>query len=164
MNKIYLNQKGVTFVEIFIVIAILGTFLTLILLIVDPVAAQKKARDNVRITDSATLSRAIEEYISNNTVPPDLDETLRESDTVPTGSLGPVYSATDGWIDQNMSDFLNKLPVDPLNTGTHIYSYQRSGSTYEINMVMEYYTETMTDDDGDNSGVYELGTDLTIIN
>jgi len=160
----YKNQAGVTFVELFIVIAILGIMLTLVLLIVDPVSAQKKARDNVRLTDSATLARAIEEYVSDQNEPPDVEDTLRQSNSLPAGNSGPYESSADGWIDVNMSDFLTRLPIDPINENSLVYSYQRSGTTYEINMVLEYFTEVMGDDDGDNDLVYELGTDLTILN
>lgn len=157
-------KRGFTIVELLLVVGMLVIFSTVTIMLINPVTEQKKARDNVRLSDASTLSRAIEEYILDNKTVPDTDVTLRTSDALPQGNTGPLTSITQGWINTNFTGYLTKLPVDPLNTETYVYSFKRNANKYELNLVLEHYVEIMQTDSGNNAAKYELGTDLTILN
>ena len=42
-------------------------------------------------------------------------------------------------------------------------TYSHTENTYELNVVLEYYTDKSQNDGGDDSAVYEIRNDLTII-
>lgn len=156
------NQRGITFVEILIVLGILLILLTFIMVTIDPISLQKRGRDNKRLSDLSVLERIIGEYLLDAGSYPDTLDTTRTSISLPLGNLGPLESSIDGWIDQNLSAYEVKLPLDPINDSTYNYSYRHSASGFEINTVLEYYTDKMTEDGGNNDAVYEIGNDLTI--
>ncbi|OGC50123.1 hypothetical protein A2716_01505 [candidate division WWE3 bacterium RIFCSPHIGHO2_01_FULL_40_23] len=158
------NEKGYTLLELTVIFLLLGLIALIVSIFINPVIYQRKARDNVRLSDAVRLSSAIEEYVLNNESPPDEDDTMRYSNVIPEGNAGPVESSSSGWIVSDLSSYLTRLPIDPINDNTYRYLYQRSGSSYEVNVKLEYFTEKMEDDGGDNNGFYEVGTDLTIIN
>ena len=90
-----------------------------------------------------------------------------------SGNTDPSnYASKDGWIPMDFSGMspapIAKLPVDPTNNATYHYSYAVSGTNFEIDATLEstYYTATVDadgKDGGNNAGVYEVGTDLTIL-
>ncbi|MBI2035549.1 MAG: Ig-like domain-containing protein [Candidatus Liptonbacteria bacterium] len=75
-----------------------------------------------------------------------------------------------GWLPINFTDTsggiqpLNILPVDPTNTFESGFYYTYTCGSYELNMRFESekYQELAENDSGTESGVYELGSDLTI--
>lgn len=85
----------------------------------------------------------------------------------------------EGWLPINFSaliyPFLSSLPTDPVNiynNGRYFYSYifKRSSSTFELDAKLEFsfYNQGGSDDktstdNGDNSIIYELGTEKTLI-
>lgn len=85
----------------------------------------------------------------------------------------------EGWLPINFKTltypFLSSLPIDPVNIynyGRYFYSYlfKRSSSTFELNAKLEspFYNQGGDDDktstdNGDNSIIYELGTEKTLI-
>ncbi len=160
------GQHGIaTILELTLVVAILIILTSVVMLYIRPVRQHKRSRDVVRVADMTTLSRAIEEYRLDKTSYPDNTNTIRTSDTLPLGNLGPNVNASDGWIDSDFKGYLTRLPIDPLNTGSNVYKYIASGTNYEINAVLEYDSSgLMTKDGGNNSSVYEVGTSLTLIN
>ncbi len=129
---------------------------------VDPVSLKKRGRDNKRISDMSVLERIIAEYLLDTGSYPDILDTTRNSSVLPTGNAGPLFSSSDGWIDQNLSVYEVKLPVDPLNDATYNYKYRHTASGFEINTVLEYYTDKSSEDGGNDDSVYEVGNDLTI--
>ncbi len=161
-----IDQHGIaTILELTLVVAILIILTSVVMLYIRPIRQHKRSRDVVRVADMTTLSRAIEEYRLDKTSYPDNTNTLRTSDTLPQGNLGPNVNASDGWIDSDFKGYLTKLPIDPLNTGSNVYRYIAYGTNYEINAVLEYDSDSlMTKDGGNNSSVYEVGTNLTLIN
>ena len=56
-----------------------------------------------------------------------------------------------------------KLPIDPVNDSTYYYSYKKSSKGYEIDAKLEYYNTYSSNDGGNDSSLYEIGTDLSIM-
>ena len=93
-----------------------------------------------------------------------------------TGDPGQFDSGgvTGGWIpdldfDGMSPTPISKLPVDPTNDATYYYGYAvDSGDSFELTVKLEstYYATTIdadAKDGGDDTALYEVGTDLTII-
>jgi type II secretory pathway pseudopilin PulG len=157
------NQVGITYVEILITIAIIMVLFVAVMLIINPVELQKRGRDNKRISDISALDRAIGEYLLDKKYYPDTADVTRTSNVLPTGNTGPLSKSSDGWIDANLSSYNPSLPTDPLNDATYHYTYRHNSSGYELNAVLEYLTSYSNGDGGNNSEVYEVGNDLTIL-
>jgi type II secretory pathway pseudopilin PulG len=159
----FYSQRGITFIDVITTVAIITVLFLAIALILNPVEMQERGRDEKRMSDLNHLDRAISEYLLDADSFPDTIDTTRYSNVLPAGNSGPFEDSTDGWIDQNMVQYLVRFPTDPLNDTTYRYSYRHSVATYELNAVLEYYVEEMQNDGGNNSAIYELGNDLTIL-
>lgn len=160
------EQKGITYVEIMIVLAILALIFSAVLLIINPAELRAKARDNKRLSDLSVLERIMSEYVLDNGSYPGTVDTTRFSNVVPTGNTGPVDLVTSGWIDADLVQYNPILPIDPINDATYRYSYRHSDTGFEINAVLEYsdYVVKYSQGDGGNSSTtYEVGNDLTIL-
>ena len=161
-TKSILKVKGFSLIEFLVVVAILLILATSVLIYTNPVENQKKARDQRRMVDIAQLREAFEEFKADNKVYPDLKSTIRYSNVlvVPNSNL---TNASNGWINENMTGYLNFLPIDPTNTNEYRYSYIRVDVSFELNVRLEYFTDTMINDNGNNSNVYEVGDNLTLL-
>jgi len=157
------SESGFTLVELYIVMAIMVALFLATYLILNPYTLKQRTRDDKRLSDVNILDRAINEYFIDTATYPDIVNTLRKSNVVPVGSIGPVENATTGWINQNLSSYMVKLPVDPINDSTYYYSYKKSTNGYEIDVKLEYYTAYSLNDGGNDSNLFETGTDLTIM-
>lgn len=155
-------HKGLTLVEVLVVITIIVITTSTGVLILRPQERQAEARDNVRLSDVATLERAINEFVLDNGSYPDTTMTLRESIVLPTGNTSLDNSAS-GWIDADLSTYTSRLPIDPINDSTYKYSYYHTLSAYEINAVLETFDTEAANDGGDDADVYEVGNDLTLL-
>ncbi|MBW6441750.1 type II secretion system protein GspG [Patescibacteria group bacterium] len=155
-------QKGFTYIEMVVVLTLLLILIVLINVFVDPLSQMKKSRDEKRLTDMSTLDRAINEFLLDNGRYPDLEDNLRVSTTLPSGSLN-LNNSNLGWIYDDLSSYLDKQPTDPINDSDYFYSYIQVGTGYEINAVLEYYIEAMVDDGGNDPSVYEVGNSLNLI-
>ena len=122
-----------------------------------------KARDQVRLSDISTLDRAISEFALDNKRYPDIVDIPRTSTSLPGGNSGPFESAYAGWIDEDLSAYIPKLPVDPINDVSYFYSYQHNATSYELNARLESLEEYMENDGGNNVGLYEIGNNLTLL-
>ena len=161
-TKSILNPKGFSLVELIVVISVLLVLGTTMFIYTSPVENQKKARDQRRLTDIAQLSEAFEEFKADNKVYPDIKDTVRYSNvSVIIG--GDISSAKNGWINENMYGYLNLLPTDPINTDEYVYTYIRDDLSFELNCKLEYYTDTMINDNGDDDSLYEVGDNLTLL-
>lgn len=160
-NK-YLSEDGITYMEVVLVLGIAVFFLVSIITLVNPVEAQRRKRDEKRLSDIAYLDSAINNYALDNQGYPALDSALFTSNTLPgTGTNLALSSA--GWIDEDISDYAEKLPLDPLNDDTFFYSYIHDDVSYELNAVLESYTDEMTSDGGNDPARYEMGNNLLLI-
>ena len=156
------SQKGFTFVELMVVIAILMAIFTIISVLVHPLDQMKKARDNQRLSDVNILDRAASEYLMDNERYPDQENVLRCSNILPSGS-SDLDSSNPGWIYENLSSYTEKLPIDPLNTDIFRYCYIHDSTSYEISAKLEYYIEKMSEDGGNSVDFLEVGNNLNLI-
>ncbi len=157
------DQRGVTFTEILVILSIFLVLFSVIMYTIDPVALKARGRDNKRISDLAVLERMISEFLISNGSYPDAIDTTRNSTVIPEGSAGPLENSTSGWIKQDLSVYEVKLPLDPINDATYNYKYRHNASGFELNTVLEYYTDKSASDGGNDPNVYEIGNDLTIL-
>lgn len=160
--------KGFTLIELMVVIGVLGILYAVTLWAINPQNVKSRARDVVRISDLGKLQSAIENYVSDNGVPPEIDNLLRRSDTSASPSASPNLANGNGWLGTDLSKYLEKLPTDPVNTSPNIYRYKRQGKTYELDAQLEVNSGLMLstgkDGDGGNSDShYEKGTNLDIL-
>ncbi len=157
------HEAGLTLIEILVVSILVMILFTILFIAFNPVQYRAKARDEKRLSDLSTLDRMINEYNVDHNTYPDTVNTLRKSTLLPGGNSGPLQSVTVGWIKQNLSSYGTKLPVDPVNDATYYYSYKQNGTSYELDTVLEYYTDKSANDGGNSSTIYELGNNLTLL-
>lgn len=157
------DQRGITFTEVLVVLSIFLVLFAVIMYTIDPVALRARGRDNKRISDMAVLERIISEHLLDVGSYPDALDTTRNSTVLPEGNSGPLESVTSGWIDQNLSLYDVKLPLDPLNDATYNYKYRHNASGFELNTILEYYTDKSAEDGGNDPAVYEVGNSLSIL-
>jgi len=143
------KQKGFTLIELLVVIAILGILATLIVLAINPAETQKKGRDATRLSDVATIRKAIDLSISDG-------EVLSGTAAVPfTGDSSGTRTASSvaNYVGMDVSAYLSTLPVDPRQSATDatllsdgttsiaaggmVYSFTSNGSFYELNAYLE---------------------------
>jgi type II secretory pathway pseudopilin PulG len=155
-------QKGFTLFELIIIIATLSIFLSGTLILVKPAQLFKRGRDQKRLSDISAIERAFSEYLLDNNTFPDSADTSRTSTILPDGNSGPLENPASGWL-SDVSSYITKLPTDPLNNEAYFYSYQHTGSTFELNARLETLLDLAQNDGGNDSAVYEIGTDLTIL-
>ena len=55
-------------------------------------------------------------------------------------------------------------PIDPVNEAPNLYTYTTNGDDFELNAVLNYYKDKMQNDLGNNANVFEMGTNLELIN
>jgi prepilin-type N-terminal cleavage/methylation domain-containing protein len=155
-------KKGFTMIELIASIAVVLVLLSVLIANYDVLGNKKKARDVKRLSDLVQIERAVAEYQMANKVYPDLTGVLRISNVLPAGN-SRVENSTSGWIDENLVDYLSKMPVDPINDQTYHYSYMHNSSGYEINARLESLTDQMQNDGGNDPTVFETGTNLLLI-
>lgn len=99
--------------------------------------------------------------------------------TAPTGFTATNLSSANatngtGWLPINFGSVaalnLNALPIDPSNTANnanpgayYTYGCRSSNTTYELDARLEVLTADSANDGGNNSQVYEVGTDKTVL-
>lgn len=175
-NKI---TKGFTLIELLVVIAILSILATLVVLAINPAEAQRKSRDATRLSDMATVRKAIDLAIAEGG---ELPGTLATPFTgVSTGSRDTT--STSSYVGMDLSKYLSVLPIDPrqsatvattLSDGTTqiaaggmVYSFKSNGATYELNAYLESTANVAVsqNDGGTSATTYEIGTNpgLTLI-
>lgn len=162
-KKLSLNSSGVTLAEMLAVVAVIILISGVVSIFLAPQKMQARTRDNKRISDMSVLERAIVEYMIDNANYPDEVNVVRYSNTLPTGNLGPVENAVDGWVNVNFSAYLTKLPIDPVNDVNYRYAYIHDAHSFEINSVLEDQIDYMSLDGGNNDNIYELGNNLTLL-
>ena len=139
------RQRGLTLIEIMLVIVLLGVLTTSGL--ASYVASQRLARDNKRKTDLQVIAQALEQYKSEHGVYPSenfCDSSLgaitacgcKNTDPHPISCPvpGTDWSAGNSWdgspgtfIWQNLvgpPQYISRLPVDPQNTTSQYYYYE----------------------------------------
>ena len=164
MNK----QKGFTLVELLVVIAIVAVLAGAVLIAINPQALIQKSRDSKRLQDMDTLVKAINLSLADGEI------TLTVAGPTTTGmGVGAQDVDGTGWVSftvpigkTGLSKYIPALPLDPLNTGLSLYTFQSTLTDFEINAVLEHADSAgkMGTDGGDSAGAYEVGSSLTVIN
>ena len=113
MKKQIKNKKlGFTLIELLVVISIIGLLSTITVTAVNQ--TRKKARDTKRYSDIATIRKALEMYRLDYGDYPD---------------PGGVQNSEAPAFLNNLSEYLSKIPIDPVNSNEmkYVYSYLSSG-------------------------------------
>lgn len=122
------NKKGFTLVELMITVGIIAILSGVLLQVLNPQLLRSKTRDKQRISDLKRIQSALELYYADN----------REY---------PVSSSWSSPPAATLSNYLDPMPQDPLNTGSHQYLYRTDSDGY-IYCLMVY----MEEDSSGNSG------------
>src|SRR6056297_596327 len=172
------NNQAFTLIELLVVIAILSILAVAVTLILNPAELMRQARDSTRLSDLATINKALSLYQTDQidgsmgnsqtvyTSLPDTDSTCSSYDlpSLPSGwSYHCVSSASttrvdgNGWIPVDFTQMsfqspLSRLPLDPINsaTTTQYYTYAPGGS-WELSTVLEANTHKMGGSDDKTS-------------
>lgn len=172
-------NKGFTLIELLVVIAILSILATLMVLAINPAEAQRKSRDATRLSDLATMRKAIDLAIAEGGVLPGTVAAPFSGSSA--GSRDAA--STSNYLGMDVSKFLSVLPLDPrqsattttlLSDGTTlvaaggmVYNFKSNGKTYELNAFLESTDNAPVEanDGGTSATTYEIGTNpgLTLI-
>ena len=163
------KQKGFTLIEMLVVIAIIAILAGAVILAINPVATMQKSRDATRLNDMDALRSAInlalaEGEIQLKVTGPNTSLDGNQNVTGTDAAGGYVkYTTPSGKV--GLGRYIPALPLDPLNTGTSVYTFRSTVNDYELNCILEHPDNTVkeTKDGGNNTAVYEVGTNLTII-
>lgn len=122
-------MKGFTLVELLLVIAILGILAVALLVAINPIEAQKKARDSKRLSDLKTLQILVDQFINDGNAIP-ATGIGSAAGISSTGSAGNVATAgtitaqnnqpacpsgTSTWLGIDTCKYGNTVPTDPNN-------------------------------------------------
>ena len=177
MNRYKSALKGFTLIELLIVIAILGILIIALLVTMNPIEAQRKARDTKRLADLSKLNTILNQYVNDTAVIPAI--------TVTSASAGAVYTGVpcaSSWLTVavNTCAYAPTIPTDPINNragvtvqGTATTQTMAYGVTmtaaglYEITVFVESATNLnkVTGDGGAGATqayTVEAGTDLAL--
>jgi len=185
-----MNNKAFTLIELLVVIAILAVLAVAVTLILNPAELIRQGRDSTRLSDMATIEKAIGLYqvdqpgawLGTSSIAyislPDSNSDCSSYNLLglPDGwsyHCVPSASSTNvdgtGWIPINLtqasfSSPLSKYPIDPVNSATSSLYYTYYAGSYELTANVEstrYLTEE-ADDGGDLSTMYERGTHFNL--
>ena len=177
------KEKAFTLIELLVVIAILAVLAVAVTLILNPAELIRQGRDSIRLSDLATINKAlglyqtdqIAQWMGTSTIVytslPDTDSTCSSYGlpSLPSGwtyncETTTTYTNVDGtgWLPVNFTSMsfsspLARLPVDPVNnaTSSKYYTYV-SGGSWELSAVMEAVSNKLG---GDNDRVSGDGGD-----
>jgi len=111
-------EKGMTLVELLIVIAVFSLLVTGVIVAINPTAQIGKSNDAKRKSDLAQLQRALEVYYQDKGVYPN--------------NPGPgTYTINDGGAKNwgtSWSPYMTTLPKDPLSVNKYVYYSPTSGA------------------------------------
>jgi prepilin-type N-terminal cleavage/methylation domain-containing protein len=183
------NNKGLTFVEMLIVISIILILFASFFYFWNTIDIFRKSRDSKRINDLQLLDSALKTLLSTerninlgqeNVIYislPDSSSTCASYNLIPLFSpysyrcqTSQNYLKVDGngWLPVNFTLgkilMVSVLPIDPLNNKDYFYAYQVRYGRYKLTARFESQTNIskMANDGGLEPTLYEVGTDLFI--
>ncbi len=103
------DKKGFTLIELLVVVAIIGILATVVVSSLN--TARKKARDARRLSDAKEIQKVIEMFYNDHGYYPKSNyaHSCYPNKTIVSG--GSTWNS----LQQELSDYTDKLPVDPLN-------------------------------------------------
>lgn len=131
-------KKGFTLIELVIVVAIIGLLAAAVA--VGFGRQQAKSRDARRIADIKTAQTAIESYISEKgDLPASASEICAwDVSSMPTGSPDFMsFLITSGYLQKNLTDPTNEVPINSNCEGARSYYYRYSGNYYDLKANLE---------------------------
>lgn len=140
------KKYGFTLIEMLVVTSIVSLFISITLAFVQD--AKVNARNVVRIQNTNQVALAIELYkLDHNGLPPGDD-------------FGEYINGVSDWIPGLVPDYLESLPVDPIDDGAYKFHYTRDGDGYVVVSLLENGGNSQSCNDGGNAGCsfYEKGT------
>jgi len=112
------NQKGFTIVELLIVIVVIGILAAITIVAYNGI--QVRAQDTQRATDIANILKTLEAYKTVN------DGLFPVATSTAGGGSYEASTETSGTFMEYLTPtYFNKMPVDPINDGSHYYRYYR---------------------------------------
>ena len=114
MINVFTYRNGFTLIELLVVVAIIGLLSSSVLASLN--TAREKSRDARRITDMKEIQKALELYY---------DDHLLYPSNFPSDGTWEGSDENDGNFLQILVDegYLSSNIVDPINSGSYIYSY-----------------------------------------
>lgn len=137
MQIFHKNRKGFTLIELLVVIAIIGILATIVLVSLN--AARQKARDTKRLGDLRQVALALEMYYD--------DERKYPGGTESSGC--DDWTAMDSAIETG--GYMTSVPVDPINSGTKVYTYESNEVDYVLRAQLENTKNVALDTDVDGT-------------
>jgi prepilin-type N-terminal cleavage/methylation domain-containing protein len=183
------NNKGMTFVEIIVVMGIISILFASFFYIWNTMDVFRKSRDSKRINDLQLLDNALKTLLSTErninlgeenviyTSLPDSSSTCGSYNLIPLFSSYSYRCQTsdnylkvdgNGWLPINFTLgkilTISVLPIDPLNNKDYFYAYQVRQGRYKLTARFENKTNIskMANDGGFELTLYEVGSDLFI--
>lgn len=145
-KKKSVTQSGFTLIELLVVITILGVLATL--LIANFSTARARARDARRKNDVQALKTALRIYYNDfQRYPQDTGGRIIGCGTA-GAQVACDWGDVFGWSNQ---EYMNELPIDPLNNPTSGYSYTYEDRDAGDGFVLFAQLENVSDQDSENS-------------
>jgi len=185
--KFYKDKKGITFIEILIVLSVIVILLSFFLFIWNKSNFASKARDAKRINDLQLIDLTLKTILSTgediylgeeNIIYTSLPDSSFTCSNYNLTKIFPPFSYRckrinsylnlngSGWIpvDFSLSQTISfkSLPVDPLNNEEYFYTYQVKNGKYKLTAKLEdpgNYLK-LSNDGGFEPNLYEVGTYL----
>lgn len=136
---------------------LIGIFLAIVLVTINPGEIKKSALDTTRISDVTKVVENINKMVSSE------GDKLKLCGEKPEPCSFSSDTSPDNWVPFKLSSS-DPLPVDPVNKEPYVYTYCSDGKNFEIDSQLSSsrLEPQMSKDGGDNNQKYEMGSDLTL--